>query len=294
MIVYPNTYLGLEEEFSNYQKSKVAVLQVPYEGTVTYGKGTSKAPQAIIEASRNLELYDEELDKNFSVIGIATLAPTKVDKDSKKTAENLYQDTKKVLSSNKFPVIFGGEHSITWGAVKACNEKYPDLSVLYLDAHGDLRDIYDDNKYNHACSLKRVLDVCQNFVEVGVRSMSDEEAELIKKTKMIKNIYFAKDIMTTNDNWMDEAISKLTKNVYISIDIDCLDPSIMPTTGTPEPGGMKWYQILKLLRKVCQKRDVIGFDIVELAPREGFHAPDFLVAKLAYKIIGYKFFDKKK
>ncbi len=293
-MTYPNNYGGLEEEFSNYEKAKVAVLLVAFEGTVTYGKGTSKAPQAIINASKNMELYDEELAQNFSTSGITTLAPTKVDSNAEKTAEYLYQDTKKVIFDNKFPVIFGGEHSITWGAAKACKEKYPDLSVLYLDAHADLRDTYDNDKFNHACSLKRVLDVCPNFVEVGVRSMSDEEARLIKKRKMLGNIYFAKDIMTNHDNkWMDQAVSKLTKNVYISIDIDCLDVSIMPATGTPEPGGLGWYQVLELMRKVCNKKNVVGFDIVELAPIPGYHAPNFLVAKLAYKIIGYTFFGKK-
>ncbi|MBI2546351.1 agmatinase [Candidatus Woesearchaeota archaeon] len=289
-------FLGLDNEFSDYKKAKVAVLQVPYEGTVSYGKGASKGPAAIIEASKNMELYDEELDENFSTIGIATMPATKIGEDSRKTAENVHADTGKALADGKFPVILGGEHSFSWGAVKACKEKYTDLSVLYLDAHGDLRERYDDNKYSHACALKRIADIVgYKFVHVGTRSMSDEEAELIKGNRLLKQFLFAKDIVPAKDEkWIDKAVAQLSRNVYISIDIDCMDSGIMPTTGTPEPGGLNWYHIIHLMRKACQKRNVVGFDIVELAPRDGHHATDFLVAKLAYKIIGYKFFDKKK
>ncbi len=290
-----DAYGGLDNKFSDYKKSKVAILLVPYEGTVSYGRGTSKGPAAIIEASNNMELYDEELDENFSAVGISTLPATIVDQDSMKTAENVYKDTKRVLTDGKFPAVLGGEHSFTWGVVKACKEEYPDLSVLYLDAHGDLRERYEDNKYSHACALKRVADIVGfKFIHVGVRSMSDEEAELIKEKKLIKQFYFAKDIVPAQDEqWMDEAIAKLSKDVYISIDIDCMDSSIIPTTGTPEPGGLNWYHLIHLMRKVNEQRNLVGFDIVELAPVAGHHATDFLVAKLVYKIIGYKFFDKK-
>lgn len=290
----PDVYGGLDSEFSDYKKAKVAVLLVPYEGTVSYGKGASKGPAAVIEASKNMELYDEELDENFSTIGIATLPPTKIDAESSKVGENLYKDVKAVLADGKFPAIIGGEHSFSWGAVKAAKEKYPDLSILYLDAHGDLRERYDDNMYSHACALKRIADIVgYKFVHVGTRSMSDEEAELIKEKKVRKQFFFAKDIVPGRDEkWMDTAIGQLSKNVYISIDIDALDSSIMPTTGTPEPGGLNWYHMIHLMRKVCKKKNVVGFDIVELAPRVGHHATDFLVARLAYKLIGYKFFDK--
>lgn len=285
----PDNFLGIEEKFSDYDKSKVVILPIPYEGTVTYGKGTLKGPKAIIEASKNLELYDIELDEEIYKAGIHTLSNLDVEKEPEKTIEIIYKKIKKLLEDNKFVVVFGGEHSITSGTVKAMKEKFSDLSVLQIDAHSDLRDSYDGTKFSHACVMRRIFEMKIPFVQVGIRSQDIEEADFIKEKRL--NPYFAKDIYK-NDNWMNEAVDKLAENVFITIDLDGLDPSIMPSTGTPEPGGLYWYHILRLLRKVAEKKNIVGFDVVELAPIENLKFPDFLAAKLTYKLIGYKYFLK--
>ena len=201
-------------------------------------------------------------------------------------ANIVYENVKTLFSDNKFPVIVGGEHSITVGCVKAFSEKYNDFSVLQLDAHADLREEYDGTKFSHACAMKRCLDLCKNIVSVGIRSLCKEEADYIEENKI--KMFWAKDIHD-NDDWMEDAISKLSENIYITIDLDVFDPSIMPSVGTPEPGGLGYYQVLKFLRKMFVKKNVVGFDIVELCPNENNVSSDFTAAKVLYKIIGYKF-----
>lgn len=284
-----DNYAALPEKFSNYNKSKVVILPVPYEGTVTYGKGASKGSKAIIEASKNMELYDIELGKEICETGIHTLKELKCEKQPEKVIEQIYTESKKLISDNKFIVMLGGEHSITTGLVKAHKEKVNNLSVLQIDAHSDLRQSYDGSIYSHACVMRRIFDMKIPFVQVGIRSQDIEEAEFIKKNNL--KLFYAKDIHN-NDNWIKEAISRLTENVYITIDLDGLDPSIMSSTGTPEPGGLLWYQTLKFLREVAKEKNVVGFDVVELSPVKGNYAPDFLAAKLIYKLIGYVFCDE--
>jgi agmatinase len=284
----PDNFGAIDKPYSEYKNAKVVVLPVPFEGTVTYGKGTGKGPKAIIEASKNMELWDEELNKNTFHIGIHTLPELKISGDPKKTIDMIYSNSKKLLQDKKFIVMLGGEHSITPGLVKAMKEEFSGLSVLQIDAHSDLREEYDFIKYSHACAMKRIHDMKIPIVQIGIRSTSEEEQETFRKNQ--KNIFLAKDIAESkSDRWMDDIVSKLTENVFITIDVDGLDPSIMPSTGTPEPGGLQWYSTLKLLKKVAEKKNVVGFDMVELAPIKGLPAPDFLCAKLVYKLIGYSF-----
>ncbi|MAH33520.1 agmatinase [archaeon] len=285
-IKYPKNFAELEDPLSNYDASKVIILPVPYEKTTTYIKGTANGPGAIIYASRNMELYDEELNKEICKIGICTLNELRIDEKPELMVNIVYQNVKKIINDDKFIITLGGEHSITPGAIKAFAEKYGDFSILQLDAHSDLREEYDNTKFSHACAMKRCRDIIKNIVQVGIRSLDYEEAVLIKKNKF--DIFWAKDIYD-NDEWFDEAISKLSKNVYITIDLDVFDPSIMPSVGTPEPGGLKYYQILRFLRRLCEKKNVLGFDVMELCPNKDNASSDFTAAKIAYKLIGYVF-----
>jgi len=285
-IKFPKNFAELEDNISNYDTSKAVILPVPYEKTTTYIKGTAKGPEAILEASRNMELYDEELDKNISTVGICTLNPLVVDKNPEEIINDVFENIKKLLNNNKFPVIIGGEHSITPGCIKAFSDSFDDFSVLQLDAHTDLREEYNGTKFNHACAMKRSREFTKNIVPVGIRSLCSEEADFIKKNKM--KVFWAKDIFD-NSGWEENVISNLSKNVYITFDLDVLDPSIMPSTGTPEPGGLQYYPILKFLKKVFENRNIVGFDVVELCPNENNVSPDFTAAKIIYKLIGYKF-----
>ena len=288
-IRFPKNFGELEDEMSNYETSKAVILPIPYEKTTTYVKGTAKGPEAILEASRNMELYDEELDKNICDVGICTLNELKIEEKPELMVNIVYDNVKKIIDDHKFSVVIGGEHSITSGCVKAFFEKYDDFSILQLDAHADLREEYGGTKFSHACTMKRCMDICKNIVQVGIRSLDYEEALFAKKNKL--NIFWAKDIFD-NDGWMENAISKLSKNVYVTLDLDVFDPSIMPSTGTPEPGGLLYYQMLRFLKKVFEERNVVGFDVVELCPNENDVSSDFTASKVIYKMIGYKF-DKK-
>lgn len=282
----PFNFGAIPHELSGYDKSKVVVLPVPYDGTVTGQPGTRNGPRAIIEASRCLEFYDEETGKNPSDIGICTLDELEVVDDAGKTAQRVYQAAKALLDDQKKVVMIGGEHSISSGAVKAHKEKYQDLTVLHLDAHADLRDELAENKHNHGCVARRISEICP-VVSVGIRSIAEEEAEFVASSDRVK-IFFAKDIQKSS-SWMDSVVKELGKNVYITIDLDSLDPSIMPAVGTPQPGGLGWYQVLELMRKVAEAKNVVGFDVVELMPIPGNHAPDVVAAKLVYKLVGYFF-----
>lgn len=284
----PNNFAEIPDSYSGYKNSKVAVLPFPYERTTCYVKGTGNGPEAILKASTEMELYDEELGNVFEA-GICTLEPLKADEKPEKMANAAHQAAKSILEDNKFLAVLGGEHSITSGIVKAFSEKYNDLSVLQIDAHADLREDFEGSRHSHACAMKRTMEFCK-VVQVGIRSLSFEEAEFIEKKKL--KIFWAKDIVD-NDGWFGKAISMLSKNVYITIDLDVFDPGIMPSVGTPEPGGFGYYRVLEFLKNVCEKRNVVGFDVVELCPNPSNVAPDFTAARLIYKLIGYKFGNKK-
>jgi agmatinase len=275
----PRTFLGNENDFA---KAKAVILPVPYDSTVSYGTGQRFGPQAIIEASRQVELYDIEFGFDISAkAGIFTLDEMEIDRGSpQKTVERVEEGVSEILAAGKMPIVIGGEHSISSGAVKACVKKFGKISVLQIDAHADLRDEYEGTKYNHACVMRRIREMAGTCVQVGVRSMSEEEAEHITKNKLEKFI-FSPDFDDKN------VLSMLSSKLYVTIDIDGFDPSEVPAVGTPEPGGLHWQQVLSLLRAVCKKCEIVGFDIVELAPIPGQPASDFLCAKLAYKMVGY-------
>jgi len=284
---------GIEEEYSGFKKSKVVILQVPYENDVSYKKGTKSGPQALIDASGNMELYDDELNQETFKIGIHTQPPLDVEKLSPEAmVEKIYAVVGELVKAGKFPVMIGGDHAISTGAVKALKDAYQNLSVLHLDAHYDLRDEYGGTRYSHACSARRISEICP-VVQVGQRSLSKEEKEYLatQANGKIKTISVY-DILEM-PMWKDTVINNLLENVYISIDLDVFDPSLVPAVGTPEPGGIGWYETLDLLKEIAKDRKIIGFDVVELCPIKDMVASDFLAAKLVYRLLGYVFSGKK-
>ncbi len=279
----PYNFGGLEKKYSNCKNSKIVILPVLFDKTTTWLKGSDKGPDAIIEASRNMELYDIPTGSEVYKKGIFTDQAIKA-RNPEAMVNKVYARTKKFLQDKKFVVTLGGEHSVSVGALKAHAERYNNLSVLHLDAHSDRRDSYEGSKLNHACAMARAQEMVKNIISAGVRSMDSSEIKNIKKDK----IFFAEDIYHKKD-WIKKAVGKLTKNVYITTDLDVFDPSVMPSTGTPEPGGLNWFQVDELLRKVAKAKNVIGFDVVELAPAAYNRAPDFLAAKLIYRLLSYIF-----
>ncbi len=277
-------FADLPEEYSSLDKTKIVILPVPYDGTSTWQKGADKGPEALIEASTHVELYDIETDSQVYLKGIHTAEPVDVNISSEQIVESVETAVRPYLEKDKFVVLVGGEHSVSTGSVKAHLEKYSDFSVLQLDAHSDLRDEYEGSKFNHACVMARISEMCP-IVQVGIRSMDYSEKASLDKSR----VFFAEDIHGSSD-WMEKVLSRLSEKVYITIDLDVFDPAIMPSTGTPEPGGLLWYNVLMLLKRVFVDKEVIGFDIVELCPNETNKAPDFLAAKLIYKLLSYKYF----
>jgi len=264
--------------------AQFVVVSVPYDLTSTYQPGSRRGPAAIIEASTNMELYDEELKKETYLAGIHTALPVAVDaRGPKHMIAAVRKKISRIVALNKIPVMLGGEHSITLGAVQAVAEKYPKLTVLQLDAHADLRDSYQGTPYNHACVARQVVEFC-DLVQVGIRSMSKEEGDYLPKSK-VKS--YSADYVFENKNWAETVAKNVRGDVYITIDLDVFDPSIMSATGTPEPGGLTWRDVLQLLRLVSRKCTIRGFDVVELAPLPGVVAPDFMAAKLIYRLMGY-------
>ena len=282
----PDNFLGIEKEWSDYKKSRAVIASAPYEGTVTYGKGTSKAPRAIIEASKQIEWYDEEIKVNIveKIGGIATLNAYKLPKKPEEVAQILEKETKKQIGQKKFMVTLGGEHSTAIGPARAYSKAFKNTSILYFDAHGDLRNEYENSKYNHACALRRIADVNKNIVHVGCRSLEEEQVEFIEKNKL--KMFWAHEFKRGLINY-DEIAESLKENIYISFDIDVVDSGLMPATGTPEPGGLDWYDLITVVRKVAKEKNILGFDLCELSPRKDFPAYDFMAAKLVYKTIGY-------
>ena len=278
-------YGALPEEYSNRDNAAIVILPVAYDGTSTWSKGSDKGPEAIIEASANMELYDIETDSEVCRRGIFTDKPVDDSSLPEDVIETITSKVKYHIEENKFVVVIGGEHSISIGSIRAHAECHEDLTVLQLDAHSDLRDEYNRSKYNHACVMARAKELCP-IVQVGIRSMDYSEKQFMNE----QNVFFAKDIYSKTD-WIEHVISRLSERVYITIDLDVFDPSIMPSTGTPEPGGLLWYELLEFLKSVFEGRDVVGFDVTELCPDSKNKAPDFLAAKLIYKLLSYKFGD---
>jgi len=283
-------FLGLDPGFSEYDNAKVVVVPVPYERTTSYIKGTRLGPQAIIDASNYVELYDEELDTEIYTVGIHTLQPLLFNERIDDDFKGIEHQVRRLLKEKKFPVILGGEHSITYPVFKAYASMFPDISMLQFDAHADLRDQYEESKYSHACVMRRVQELSNRIVQAGIRSLSVEEAEYIKASDL--NVNFANQMRKEWD--YESMIDQLSQDVYITIDVDFFDPSVMPSTGTPEPGGFFWDETLIFLKKIFESRNVIGFDIVELSPVTNLVHPDFMIAKLVYKMLGYKFVQPQK
>ena len=278
----PNNFGGLPAKYSNYKDSKIAILPVPFDKTSSWLKGSAKGPQAIINASKNMELYDIETNSEVYKKGVHTLKAVTAD-TSRKMIADVYRQTKKLINDDKFVVTLGGEHTVSLGAIMAHAELFRGISILHLDAHSDRRDTYEGNRYSHACVMARAGEFTEEIISVGIRSMDSSELKNIDQ----RRIFYASDICQ-RQNWISKAVGMLSENVYITIDIDVLDPSIMPSTGTPEPGGLGWYEVLALLKSVSAKKRVIGFDVVELLPSEN-KAPDFLAAKMIYKILSFIF-----
>lgn len=276
-------YAGIPDKYTQLDQAEIVLIPVPYDGTSTYGKGADKGPDAILDASENMELYDIETRSEVYKQGVF-IAPT-VNEDASPEAmtEAVDSNVSDYISKGKFVTMLGGEHSVSIGSIRAFNRKYNNLSVLQLDAHSDLRPEYMGSACNHACALHEASKTC-NTVQVGIRSMDTVELPFVKEEN-----FFTSYAIRNNPDWQNDVLSRLTDNVYITIDLDAFDPSIMPSTGTPEPGGLLWNETLDLLKKVFKKCNVVGFDIVELAPIKDLHAPDFLAAKLYYKMLSYKF-----
>lgn len=285
----PNNFGGLSEEHSQYETSRAVIFPVPLERTITYERGTCDGPAAIIAASRNMEMYDEELQvEPYKEIGIHTLPPIDtMDGTLDEVLTEIFTAGCALLDDDKFPVTLGGEHALTPPLITAFAKKYKDLTVLQIDAHAELRDEYHGNSASHACTMRRILEVCP-AVQVGIRSISAEEAAIVPQ--LSTKIYWAKDIARLPmKSWIAKLLSDLSANVYLTIDLDGFDSSIMPATGTPEPGGLDWHQVTSLVRAVAEHKKIVGMDVVELSPQLGQHACDFLAAKLVYKCLGYIF-----
>ena len=277
---------GVPEEFSSYEKAKVILQSITYDGTSTWGKGADLGFNAFIDASENMELYDIETDSEVYKQGIHSTEELNNFLSAGNMFQQSYARAQELLKSDKFLTFFGGEHSISIGIIKAFYEKYEDLTVLQIDAHADLRPEYGGTPYNHASAMYDASKNC-NLVQVGIRSMDSSERDHMDLTK----VFWGEDIRNGKP-WIEHSIALCTDNVYISFDLDAFDPSIMPATGTPEPGGLYWNETLAYLRRVFKERNVVGFDLVELAPIEGLKSPQFLAAKLYYKMLSYKFLNQ--
>ena len=273
----------LPQEYSEVENAEIVIIPVAFDGTGATIKGTDKGPVAIIEASANMELYDIETDSEVYKRGIFTEEITGGNITTNEMIYAVNETTQYYLENNKFVVVIGGEHSVSIGSIKAHAKHFQNLTVLQLDAQADLREEYNGSKYNHACVMARTKELCP-IVQVGIRSMDSSEKESMDKA----SVFFVKDIYNKRD-WIKAVISKLSENFYITIDLNVFDPSIMPSTGTPEPGGLLWYDVLELLKTVSKKKNLVGFDVVELCPDVRNSAPDFLAAKLIYKLLSYKF-----
>ncbi|MFT5893050.1 MAG: agmatinase [Dokdonia sp.] len=277
------TYAGIPKENAALDTAKIVLIPVPYDGTSTFQKGADKGPAAFLHASENMELYDIETETEVYKQGICLLDPITENSSPEAMVAAVHSKTKEMIVRNKFVTVFGGEHSISIGTIRAFKECFDDLTVLHIDAHADLRKEYEGTSCNHACAVYEASQTT-NLIQVGIRSMDIAETRVMDTDKT----WFAHD-MANDDYWVDNVVEALGENVFITFDLDAFDPSIMPSTGTPEPGGLLWYETLEFLKRVFDEKNVVGFDIVELMPREEDKSSDFLAAKLYYKMLTYKF-----
>lgn len=295
-VIYSNSimpFIGSEIE-PNYTTAKVAILPIPYEATTTYRRGCVNGPAALLDASQQLECYDEELDRETALeVGIYTHEPIADTRNGKKISPlemlKITQETiEKLVDDGKFVIAIGGEHSITNGIVKAYHKLYFDqpFTVIQIDAHGDLRYEYEGSIYNHACVMRRILEMGLPTLQIGIRAICKEEADLIKQKNL--TVFRAREIATQPD-WIEKAIASIqTKRVFLTIDLDGIDPTLIPGVGTPEPGGLNWYSLTVFLRRIFELHEVVGCDIMELAPIHDSVVSEFTAAKLVYKLIGYQ------
>ncbi len=279
----PNNFGGLPSKYSSYKNSRIVVLPVPFDKTSTWIKGAAKGPGAIISASRHMELYDIETASEVYMSGIHTAKEIRA-RNSRDMIRIVHKKTAQFLADHKTAVVLGGEHTVSLGAIKAHADFFDNFSVLHLDAHSDMRDSYDGNRFSHACVMARAREITGKIISVGIRSMDSSELKDIDN----KNIFYASDILKSKA-WINKVIRRLSENVYITIDLDVFDPSIMPSTGTPEPGGLGWYDVIDLLERVSGRKTIVGFDVVELCPNRHNAAPDFLAARLIYKLLSFMF-----
>ncbi len=287
-----SNFLGIPVDEHTLEKSRVVVLPVPYERTVSYGVGTKNGPAAILEASHYVELYDDELDEETYRIGIHTLPawlPENMEPAS--CVEELEDQVGSILGKSKFVLTLGGEHSISRGTIAAHQARHPRMSILQLDAHGDLRDEYEGQKFSHACAARRWVELDLPTVQVGIRSISREEVEFVRERGNVRVV--SNREMHRSDDWIAGAFGLLTDDVYVTFDVDFFDGSLVPGTGTPEPGGGTYDQALNILRRLASSRRIVGADVVEHSPVPGNRAPDFMIAKLCYKLLGYAHFPEK-
>lgn len=277
-----NNFGGMEVNYT-YEESQVIIIPVPYDATSTYIRGADRGPAAILEASPALEFYDVETRTEAHRKGICTISPLLTGDAPEEVTEEVYKTVKGVIDAGKFPVTIGGNHTVSIGAFKAVSELFGDLTILQLDAHSDLRQSYEGSPLNHACAMARAREYAP-VIQVGIRSMAAEELPYVDEER----IFYAHEL------WQDRslysgALERLTSNVYITLDLDVFDPSVMPSTGTPEPGGPDYRDLMQFLRNVFRRSNVIGFDVVELCPSESNKAPDFMAAKVIYQMLSYKF-----
>jgi len=279
-------YGGTTPTTTDFEHARVVILPIPLDRTTSYVPGTRNGPHEILVASAHMELWDEETQTDVHSIGIFTLPEMEFPFASMdEVVGEIRRVTSELIKRDKFPLVLGGEHSITPAVVGAVAEKYPGLSVLQIDAHADLRESFMGTPHNHACAMRRTLEFART-TQVGIRSLSPEEAAAVPT---LSTAIFYDFNMRDDADWIERVVDSLTEHVYITIDVDGFDPAIMPATGTPEPGGLSWYEALKLLRRVVERRTVVGCDVVELSPMPGHVAPNFLCAKLIYKILSYRF-----
>jgi agmatinase len=277
-------YGGIDNTYTAYERARFVVVPVPYDLTSTYQSGARRGPGAILEASANMELYDEELGKETYLVGIHTLPPLDADaRGPAEMVETVRRRVARVVADGKIPVMLGGEHSISFGAVQAVKEVYPKISVLQLDAHADLRDAYQGTPYSHASVARRISGISP-LIQAGIRSLSAEEAEFMVEGHVRSH---SADFILDGGAWWEAICGNLQGDLYLTVDLDVFDPAVMPSTGTPEPGGIAWRDVLRLIREAAKRCRIRGFDVVELAPIPGMVAPDFLAAKLVYRIMGY-------
>ncbi|RPI34275.1 MAG: agmatinase [Nitrospiraceae bacterium] len=279
----PYNFGGLPQKYSSYRNANIVILPVPFDKTTSWIKGSDKGPRALINASRNMELYDIETGSEVYLKGIYT-AKEIVAGNSRKMVKDVRTKVDHFLDDGKFTVLLGGEHMVSLGSIEAHASHFKDMSILHLDAHSDMKDSYEGDKFSHACIMARTKETTSNIVSVGIRSSDASELGNMDKGR----VFYASAINKSKD-WIRKAAGKLSQNVYLSIDLDVFDPSIMPSTGTPEPGGLGWYEVLDLLEYVLKRKNVVGFDVVELCPLKYNMAPDFLAAKLIYKLLSLKF-----